>query len=105
MGRVYLKMRALFLGLIVCSWVYVLDAYLVSPSMLHHGLLHTQVTLEVGNRSEVYQLYSVTYATAWSREFCVMAASASANGFGLNVLGEGRQAHFDRDRFLARRRQ
>lgn len=100
MGRVYLEMRALFSGLIVCSWVYVLDAYLVSPSMMHHGPLHTQVTLEVGNRSEVYQLYSVTYATAWSREFCVMAASASANGFGLNVLGEGRQAHFDQDRFL-----
>lgn len=68
--------------------------------MLHHGPLLTQVTLQGGNRSEVYHLYSVTYATAWSREFCVMAASASANGFGLNVLGEGRQAHFDRDRFL-----
>ena len=100
LGRVYLEMRAVFVGLLVCSWVGVLHASLVSPSMLHHGPLLTQVTLEGGNRSEVYHLYSVTYATAWSREFCVMAASASANGFGLNVLGEGRQAHFDRDRFL-----
>lgn len=96
----YLEMRALFSGLLACAWVHVLDAYLVSPSMLHHGPLHTQVTLEGVNRSEVYQLYSVTYATAWSREFCVVAASASANGFALNVLGEARQAHFDRDRFL-----
>jgi len=31
-----------------------------------------------------------------------MAASASAHGFGLNVLGEGRQAHFDQGRFLER---
>ena len=100
LGRVYLEMRAAFVGLLVCSWVGVLHASLVSPSMLHHGPLLTQVTLEGVNHSEVYHVYSVTYATAWSREFCVMAASASANGFGLNVLGEGRQAHFDRDRFL-----
>jgi hypothetical protein len=97
---VYLEMRAVFLGLLVCLWVGVLHAGLVSPSMMHHGPLLTQVTLEGRNQSEVYHVYAVTYATAWSREFCVMAASASAHGFGLNVLGEGRQAHFDRDRFL-----
>jgi len=68
--------------------------------MLHHGPLLTQITLEGAGGSEVYHIYSVTYATAWSREFCVMAASASANGFRLNVLGEGRQANFDQDRFL-----
>ena len=50
--------------------------------------------------SEVYHMYSVTYATAWPREFCVMGASASAYGFRLNVLGEGRQAHFEQDGFL-----
>jgi hypothetical protein len=64
LGRVYLEMRAVFVGLLVCSWVGVLHASLVSPSMLHHGPLLTQVTLEGGNRSEVYHLYSVTYATA-----------------------------------------
>jgi len=93
-------MRALFLGILMCLWVGVLDAYRVSPSMTHHGPLLTQVTLEGGGGSEVYHMYSVTYATAWPREFCVMGASASAYGFRLNVLGEGRQSHFEQDRFL-----
>jgi len=93
-----LEMRAVFLGLLACSWV--LDAQLLSPSMMHHGPLLTQVTLEGVGGSKVYHIYSVTYATAWSKEFCVMAASASAHGYKLNVLGEGRQAHFDQHRFL-----
>ncbi len=59
--------------------------------------LLTQVTLEGGGGSEVYHMYFVTYATDWPREFCVMGASASAYGFRLNVLGEGRQAHFEQD--------
>jgi hypothetical protein len=107
--RAVFRKPALFLGLLVCSWAGVLHAYLVSPSMLHHGPLLTQVALEGG--SEVYHIYSVTYATAWSREFCVMAASASAHGFRLNLLGEvsasagrkrreARQAHLDRGGYL-----
>jgi hypothetical protein len=93
-------MRVAFLTLLACLWVGLINAYLVSPSMMHHGPLLTQVTLENGGGFEVYHMYSVTYATAWSREFCVMGASANAYGFRLNVLGEGRQAHFEQDRFL-----
>jgi len=94
------KMRAVFFGLLVYSWVGVVREQLASPSMLHHGPLLTQVVLDGWHRSDVYRLYSATYATAWTREYCVVASSASAHGFGLNVLGEGRQAHFDQDRFL-----
>jgi hypothetical protein len=93
-------MRAVFFGLLVYSWVGVVRAQLVSPSMLHHGPLLTQVVLDGGHRSDVYRLYSATYATALTREYCVVVSSASAHGFALNILGEGRQAHFDQDRFL-----
>ncbi len=54
--RVYLEMRVVFLGLLACSWVGVLHAQLVSPSMLHHGPLLTQVTLEGAGGSEVYHI-------------------------------------------------
>lgn len=49
--RVYLEMRAVFLGLLACSWVGVLHAQLVSPSMLHW------MTREGDNSSEVYHIY------------------------------------------------
>lgn len=93
-------MRAHSFMLLGLSCVYLSEAALISPSMLHHGPISQQVTLAVGNRSQVYHLYTVTYATAWSSEFCAMAASASAHGFRLNVLGEGRQQHFQRDKLL-----
>jgi len=89
-----LQMRAVFFGLIACSWVAMLYAQLVS------GPLLTQVTLELGGKFQVYYIYAVTYATPWSMEFCVMAASATAHGYRLNVLGEGRKAYFDQDSFL-----
>ena len=44
-------MRAVFLGLLACSWVGVFHAQLVSPSMLHW------VTRGSGNNSEVYHIY------------------------------------------------
>jgi hypothetical protein len=51
-ATLYLEMRAVFLGLLVCSLAGVLHAQLVSPSMLHH------VTLEGTSRSEGYHIYS-----------------------------------------------
>ena len=93
-------MRAALCTVLGLSWVHVLVGALVSPSMLHNGPIVQQVTIPVGNHSEVYHVYSVTYTTTQSKEFCVMAASASAYGFRLNVLGEGRRENFERDRFL-----
>jgi len=44
-----------------------------------------------------YKVYTVTYATDLSHQgFCLMSASAFAHGFSPNVLGQGRQAEFDR---------
>ena len=48
------------------------------------------------DESVVYRVYMVTYATEFSKKgFCIMAASAEAHGFKLNVLGEGRQTLYD----------
>lgn len=93
-------MQAALLAILGLSWVQTPVAHLISPSMLHHGPILQQVTTAVGNYSEVYHFYSVTYTTTRSKEFCVMAASASAYGFRLNVLGEARQSNFERDRYL-----
>ena len=93
-------MQAALLAVLGLSRVQTLVGALISPAMLHHGPILQQVTIPVGSHSEVYHVYSVTYATARSREFCVMAASASAHGFRLNVLGEARQGNFERDRYL-----
>lgn len=93
-------MQAALLAILGLSWVQTPGAHLISPSMLHHGPILQQVTTAVGNYSEVYHFYSVTYTTTRSKEFCVMAASASAYGFRLNVLGEARQSNFERDRYL-----
>ena len=54
-------MRAVFLGLLACSWVGVLHAQLVSPSMLHW------MTREGDNSSEVYHIY-YNFTSGYCRE-------------------------------------
>ena len=59
------------------------------------------VTVEVGEECQVFRVYMVTYTTDLANKgFCVMAASAAARGFRLNVLGEGRQENFEREMYL-----
>lgn len=94
------NMQVALFTVLGCLSVPVVVGALVSPSILHHGPILQQVTIPVGNYSEVYHVYSVTYTTTRSKEFCVMSASASAYGFRLNVLGEARQSNFERDRYL-----
>ena len=55
-----------------------------------HEDKHTKTT-------QSYRIYTVVYATNISnRGFCTMAASGGGHGFQLNVLGEDRQAQFDK---------
>ena len=59
------------------------------------------VTVEVGEECQVFRVYMVTYTTDLANKgFCVMAASAAARAFRLNVLGEGRQENFEREMYL-----
>ena len=81
-----------------------------SGTLAHYGIVHpddpqqtpvfTTVTIKNADSSTHYtfQLYTITYATTVrSKTFCTMAASAAAYGFALNVIGEGRQAQFDKE--------
>ena len=61
----------------------------------------SEVSIEVGQHSQTFRVYMVTYATDLANKgFCIMAASAAAWGFRLNVVGTGRQRQFERDRYL-----
>jgi hypothetical protein len=52
-------------------------------------------------KNEVFRVYMVTYANDLHRwEYCIMAASAAANGFRLNVLGEGRADKWEQHGYL-----
>jgi len=63
------------------------------------------VAIEVERNGEmhcqIYRVYMLTYTTDFANKgFCIMAASAAAHGFRLNVLGEGRQKEFDVHSYL-----
>ena len=85
------------------TWLWALFLFTTVGGVPHGNSAprFSEVTIEVGQDSQTFRVYMVTYATdPANKGFCIMAASAAAWGFRLNVVGTGRQRQFERDRYL-----